>query len=93
MIFMNSGDCFYSPDILDMVFLGKTDSDILYGNILEIKNTLCGNMVIQFNGPRESVLSVLDFLKDKGMDIEEIFSDWSGQQADADEALVKVSNG
>lgn len=36
LIFMNSGDCFYSPDILDMVFLGKTDSDILYGNILYV---------------------------------------------------------
>ena len=87
------GTSVVQPWISELTAKFRIQPNILYGNILEIKNTLCGNMVIQFNGPRESVLSVLDFLKDKGMDIEEIFSDWSGQQADADEALVKVSNG
>lgn len=66
------GDIAQEPLISEIFNRFKVNSNIIWGNIEIITGKTIGNLAIIFEGEKENIASSIEFLKEKGAEIEEI---------------------
>ena len=87
LIFMNSGDCFYSPDVLKKIFSKQHTGDIIYGSALYIfkdhedlatvPSKVTFRFIYEYTIYHQASFIKRELLKDNGYDENlKIVSDW-----------------
>ncbi|MBP2636237.1 MAG: methionine transporter ATP-binding protein [Firmicutes bacterium] len=64
------GDVGAAPLLANLSGQFHVQPNILYGNIIEVKNTICGNLVVNFTGQRDKTLKALRYLEKCGLQAE-----------------------
>ncbi len=68
------GDAGTAPVLSDLAALFQVQPDILYGNIIEIKNKICGSLIVKFTGHRGRITQALAYLENHGFRAEVVFN-------------------
>jgi D-methionine transport system ATP-binding protein len=64
------GDSGSVPVLAELARKFHIQSNILYGSIIEVKNTICGSVIVNFSGPREKIDQALSDLEYRGLQTE-----------------------
>lgn len=68
------GEAGTAPVLSDAAIRFQIQTNILYGNIIEVKNKICGSLIVHFTGRHDRIDKALNFLADSGFQSEVIFN-------------------
>jgi D-methionine transport system ATP-binding protein len=67
------GEAGTTPALSEAAVRFQIQTNILYGNIIEVKNKICGSLIVHFAGRTDRIAKALDYLTDSGLQTEVVF--------------------